>query len=354
MKKIVTILLAVVLIASMVISPSALYSLYTPDGFEFYTEDALQEYIEDWGVEPTVYHYYFQMPNGSNGPVATKDVYFTETDEETGDSHDVLVCRAGEHAPSWYNEYTTGAGIYWYGPIEEILYGPEGWCGYRCEVVDEEQCIYRATVPAGAMTILFNNGVDGGLDKNEPIYYKAAQSSNTTVQDIWEGDFDTILDKATGSDLVIAPSNDGLIFIVNPDKVTVQPDNHKMTCVLNRYYYYGDGCYGMYSSSNENFNKESFCVNPDHDHSSTGGDPEPGTDPEPTAVRGDYDGDTEVTIMDATYVQKMVVELIAKPADADLKKIDADGDEILTIIDATRIRNVVAALINMDGTPVAS
>lgn len=340
MKKIVTILLAVVLIASMVISPSALYSLYTEeDAYEVYSEEAAAEYESETGQTPELYHYYFQMPDGTNGPVATQDVYFTETDNETGETHDVLVCSAGDHAPSWYNEFTSGAGIYWWSDAAE--YKPDGWCGYRCEEVDATEHIYCAAVPAAAKTIIFNNGVDGGLDQSQAIYYKAAQSANITVDDIWEGDYTSFPEAAD--------SHDGLIFIIDPDKVSVQPDNLKMTCRGTWYCYYGNGCYGLYAPTSDNYVEETRCVNPNHNHSASG-DPEPGEE----LVRGDYDGDKEVTIMDASFVQKMVVELIAKPAAADLKKIDADGDEILTIIDATRIRNVVAAIVNIDGTPVES
>ena len=75
------------------------------------------------------------------------------------------------------------------------------------------------------------------------------------------------------------------------------------------------------------------------------------TDDQPAALRGDYDGDNDITIMDATRAQNIIAELIVRPDAAYLQSVDADGDKDLTIMDATRIQRVLAELCNMDGSP---
>ena len=70
---------------------------------------------------------------------------------------------------------------------------------------------------------------------------------------------------------------------------------------------------------------------------------------EHSTLRGDYDEDGEITIMDATRVQRIIAELVARPDEAFLVSIDADGDGELTILDATRIQRVIAELCDWDG-----
>ena len=74
------------------------------------------------------------------------------------------------------------------------------------------------------------------------------------------------------------------------------------------------------------------------------------TEPAPQYMRGDYDGDNDITILDATRVQRFLAELDAMPSASFLTGVDADGDNELTILDATRIQNVIAELMNMDGS----
>lgn len=66
-------------------------------------------------------------------------------------------------------------------------------------------------------------------------------------------------------------------------------------------------------------------------------------------LRGDYDNDDEVTIMDATRAQRILAGLEDRPDDAILAAIDADGDKELTIMDATRIQRVLASLCDWEG-----
>lgn len=246
MKKFVSILLAVLLVASLTITASASHSVYTDD-FTTTADDAIKEYEDANGTTVQTRRYYFQMPNGSNGPVATDDVIYTETDEETGESRDILVCNAGEHAPSWYNEYTQGAGVYWWGSAPancETI----GWAGYRAMVEDADQSIFYVNMPTGVVTFDWNNGVDGGMDKTNPIYYMAAQTVDVPSEYPDPGEV-TGLPEGRPESIGF----DGCIFIVNPDLVDVNPVSHKMTCGGTWYFYYGEGCYGEYATDSANF-----------------------------------------------------------------------------------------------------
>ena len=70
---------------------------------------------------------------------------------------------------------------------------------------------------------------------------------------------------------------------------------------------------------------------------------------EPDVIRGDYDMDGEVTILDATRAQRIIADLDERPDEAFLFEVDADGDGELTILDATRIQRVIADLCDWDG-----
>lgn len=65
-------------------------------------------------------------------------------------------------------------------------------------------------------------------------------------------------------------------------------------------------------------------------------------------LRGDYDMDGEVTILDATRAQRIIANLDERPDEDFLFAIDADGDLELTILDATRIQRVIADLCDWD------
>ena len=74
--------------------------------------------------------------------------------------------------------------------------------------------------------------------------------------------------------------------------------------------------------------------------------------PDIAPLRGDYDGDREITILDATRAQNIIAELTERPAEDFLINIDADGDYELTIMDATRIQRFLAELCDMDGNAI--
>lgn len=64
---------------------------------------------------------------------------------------------------------------------------------------------------------------------------------------------------------------------------------------------------------------------------------------------GDADGDREVTILDATKIQRGIAGLDSKN-EIVATGADADGDGEMTVLDATRIQRYKAELCNLDGT----
>ena len=250
MKRFISLLLAFVLAASLVTVPISAVSIY-PDGMT--SEEAVAQYEIENGVTVPTYRYYFQMPNGRTGPVATDDVVYYQENYETGEKTEVVYCAAGEKAPSWYNEYTEGAGIYWWSGAAPC----DRWAGYQAMSEDYEQSIYYADVPRNVVSYIWNNGVDGGMDSSNPIYYCAAQTVDIASEYPDPGEYASIPE---GAD-----SFDNMIVIVDPDKIDVNPLSKKATCGYNWYFYYGDGCYGSYAMDSAEFvSVEDNCLNPDH------------------------------------------------------------------------------------------
>ena len=84
---------------------------------------------------------------------------------------------------------------------------------------------------------------------------------------------------------------------------------------------------------------------------------------------GDADGDSKLTILDATRIQRVKVGLDDTDEEADLYETgigdtsgtvmstwkswsDADSDDKVTVLDATRIQRTIAKICTIDGTPI--
>ena len=170
---------------------------------------------------------------------------------------------SGEH--SWANEYNeldgvNWAGIYWWQGSKKL----DPWPGAKMTLVDAEQGIFSANVPYESdelTNIIFNNAVDGGTVKTTPQYAAAQQTVNVNCQGADPEEFDTI-PEGTATD-----NFDGCIFICKPAEVTTSEYSGKETFFGDWYFYYGDGCYGMYSMSSDHFTYvDEMCLNPDHHH----------------------------------------------------------------------------------------
>lgn len=287
MKRLISILLAVMILMSCAIVSVSAYS-WSDEGVKT-VKQAIDELEERYGELPK-YRYYFLMPNGSNGDKGSD----------------------GTFAPSWYNEMTDTAGIYWW---QSGIADPDAWIGYIAMKSDVED-VYYADVPTGVTGCNWNNGVDGGLDTTQPQYKLAAQSVNVGLEyyDIGESQ-----NYPNGT-----PNFNNMIYVINPDLVSISEYSQQQMCGGEWYYYYGDGCYGFVEGGSTE-----DCLRDDHNHDS---------------LLGDADGDGEVTIMDATEIQ-MVLALIKEwNYDAAEAASDVDGDSEVTIMDATEIQMILAGL----------
>ena len=108
MKKVVSLILAFALIASMFTVAASAYSV--SDEGALSAKEVVEAAAEEAGEEIETQRIYFQMPNGKRGGVAEKDVVVVKDliDEETGEvigQEDYVALHTGEKAPSWYSEY---------------------------------------------------------------------------------------------------------------------------------------------------------------------------------------------------------------------------------------------------------
>lgn len=197
------------------------------------TEQAIQEYEHNTGISVSTRRYYFQMPDGEHGMRGSDGTTVAGT---------------------WYNDYSEGAGVYWWcGPASV----GQKWPGYRAMVADKDQHIYYVDMPVEVVCFIWNNGVDSGKDESQPYFKCAAQTVDIAADYPDPGEYESIPE---GAD-----SFDGCIFIVDPDKISISDKSEMPTCGGTWYFYYGDGCYGSYATNSAKFKSiEENCVNPDH------------------------------------------------------------------------------------------
>ena len=302
MKKVISLLLVMLLLTATLSVSFGAYSVVdvdpdTGEPIAMTCAEAIAAFEESEDMEPGslgTQRIYFQMPNGSTGPVADDDVsvhHDDVVDPDTGEviepGYDEVVIRAGEKAPTWFNEnnvYTDGkhyGGVYWWGATPASC---ASWAGYRMEIADEEQGIYYADIPydpddatLSVSVAIFNNGVDGGTDTSLPIYYQAAQTVDSNVEGAFAGDYDTLPEGSPDE-----WSFDNCIFIIDPNQVSINAFSQKQTCGWLPYVYYGNGCYGMYYEGCDEYtgDVDQDCCNPDHFKNGVhvgyqGGDDEP-------------------------------------------------------------------------------
>ncbi len=221
MKKIISLLLSILLVISCALSTASAYSV-TDSGVPT-VDEAVKQHEALSGEKVETNRYYFLMPNGHNG----------ERDED------------GEFESTWYNDYATTAGIYWWSMG---VADPQTWCGYLPSGVDENDSdVYYADVPKAVTTIIWNNGVDGGMDNTLPIYYKSAQTCNIGAEYYDPGESDNYPNGIK--------SFDNMIYVIHPGLISAS----EMTCEGEWYYYYGNGCYGFTEGGSS-----SYCLRDDH------------------------------------------------------------------------------------------
>ncbi len=196
---------------------------------------ALKAYEAQSGKKVVTNRYFFLMPNGTNGQ---------QCNDES--SPEML----GKYPKSWYNEYTDGAGIYWWDCAH---YNAEFWPGYTMEKGDVSD-VYYADVPRDVKNIVFNNTVDGGMDETSEIFKMAEQTYSVPCEYYDAGESENYPDGVA--------SFNYMIFVVYPVQVSTGDLLSKGTWGGEWYYYYGDGCYGTVKGGST-----ADCIRDDHNHS---------------------------------------------------------------------------------------
>ena len=338
MKKIISILLAVMLVVSVAVVSAGAYnndgdyskindgSSYNPK--DSYTVDdntpTCEEAIDACGgnSKTGVQYIYFQLPQPDPN-------------------------QAGS---DWANKFNTDANgvcqvcAYWWGGIagsaSEGWSSGKGctWVGYRTTLVDADNRIYRAAVPNDGNTplIIWGNGVNGGMDDTKEIFNYARQLADANIEGAYEGDYDTLPEGTPNED-----NMDGCIQIIDYSVSKINSLTGFPSYGSNWYIYYGNGCYGEYAPGSANFeSKHKNCVNPEHL-----------ADPDkyhPT--QGDVNYDKTVDILDVLYIQRYLAGFKFAEGEFNENNADVDGDGYISIIDATRIQRYLAEICNIDGT----
>lgn len=314
MKKIISILLAVMLVVSVTAVSFGAVS-YTPT--DSYTVDENTPYAEE-AIEacvpgtPTV-TIYFQAPENWINKFNT----FPGPDDSEPYAH---IC------------------IYWWGGTGSEW--PDGtgikWCGYQTHLVDKANRIYAAKVPAdeGTPVVVWNNGVNGGMDQTAEIFPYAQQIMDANIEGYGPGERDTLPE---GAPTYPEWNMDGCIQIINYNIIGDPNDLTGMSWYGSDWYvYYGKGCYGNYPMTSSNYHgRTASCVNPEHEHSAP----------------GDVNNDKAVNIQDVVCLQLYLAD---HPGLADttfdINNADVDDDGYVSIIDASRIQRYLAKLCNIDGS----
>lgn len=242
---------------------------------------------------------------------------------------------------SWYSEYGVyhnryHAGIFWWsGSVQ-----PQSYPGYRVCVDHYDQGVYYADVPADVINVIWNNGFFAEKSENADVFDQHCQTKEVNIEEAYAGDYDTLPEGSPNQD-----NMDRCIFIVDLD-----PEITTSQYIPNRphpgswYVYYGDGCYGSYATTSESFiSYDANCLNPDHfdeNGNHIGGDHIKA----PTAfIYGDADYDGEVTILDATVIQRVLIDMEWEPFNEKAADVNANG---LDVTDATLIQRFETGLID--------
>ena len=318
MKRLISILLAVMLVASCTVVASA-YGWEDPDILT--VDKAVAEYEALMGEEVATNRYYFLMPNGKNGDLGDDD----SVDEVTGEPLGAY----GKYAPTWFIPMSTGyavtytAGIYWCG---SGVVDPEGWVGYLPSGSDfkVDPYVFYADVPKAVETIVWNNAVDGGSDNTQEIYYCTVQTADIPCHGYKPNESENYPDGIE--------SFDNMIYVIDPDLTEIDEVSLKQTCYGEWYRYYGRGCYG--------FKKDGTvfdCSRDDHldVHGNHIVDEIFGR------CAGDVDDDDSVTVMDATLIQRHLARLEEFVYfQKQVSDVDSDGE--VGVMDATIIQRHLA------------
>lgn len=273
---------------------------------------SVAEAIAAYGGSVETYRYYVQIPTGDNGPIGT-----------TGDFK-------GQKVPSWLNSYSDanndgvldyGPGLYWWDALD--CPNPEAWAGYRVEKDETCENVYYADVPVNVTSIIWNNGINGGMDTTADIFKAVGQTGNIGSE-YYDPDENPLIPEGT-------ENFNNMICILTPDRVSEATDVSPVRNFgADWYYYYGGGHYGTHNPGDEVIDEafiEKYCVNPDHDH----------------LLKGDADKDKRVSIFDVAAIQLVVAERWDSES-ISFENSDVDNDGEITSSDALLIQRFLAGL----------
>ena len=232
-KKILSLVLAVCMLASIVSVAAVTASANAGDVQHRKLISEVLNSEPDNQVETNTY--YFYMPESWRNEY--NDYYNYNAETKTFDGE------GGNFA----------AGIYWWeGPYNCNDYKgdfEQGWPGYAVtETLAEDANIFKANVPKDAGKFIWNNLVDGGQDKTDPVFYAALQTEDISNEYYDPGEdgygFYPEGNEDTGFD--------GMIYVCNPkatEENVLTPG--KFTYKGAWFYYYGNGEYSYYKTREE-------------------------------------------------------------------------------------------------------
>ena len=297
---------------------------------------------------------------------------------------------------SWKNEKfgADSAGIFWWNGSDACVSNGGSsqavpWPGYKMQVYDADANIFYIDIPSVVPAIIFNNCLNGGereedaetgkvtFEFGEEQFKAAMQTKDVCCQYYSAGDddyYDNMLDgefwtKAeeavvgndksflgnfkdnffidTENELGISMTFDNMIFVIDPENYDVNELSGKLSYGGNFYFLYGknaDGKYEYGGLPNYEMAKENGVVSV-LDKSVFPNPTVQPTDPFNGMIYGDVNNDGLITIVDATIVQKYIVN-VAQLDNVNQKLADVDVDGVITVKDATAVQKYI---VNVDG-----
>lgn len=267
---------------------------------------------------------------------------------------------------TWLNGYTDTAGVYWWaGPDACVGDNNVKWPGYKAQREGyQSNCygVYYIDCPTNVPCIVWNNYIDGGMDRTSPLYSAAKQARDVAVEFCSVGDLELYSEEwfaeieeiyntdksALGEyadnffydeefDCGFSFYYDNMIYVVNhfsgnPTSGAVWNDTYEGDW----YFYYGNGEYGTYPTKEGAeahgtlytlSNWKGMTASPD--------EPVP-TEPKPD-IRGDVDGNGVLNISDTTMIQLYLADLTVFSPEQ-ITKADVNCDRIVNVFDVTTIQ----------------
>lgn len=180
---------------------------------------------------------------------------------------------------TWLNAYTDTAGVYWWaGPDACVGDNNVKWPGYKAQREGyQSNCygVYYIDCPTNVPCIVWNNYIDGGMDRTSPLYSAAKQARDVPLEFCAVGDLELYSEEwfaeieeiyntdksALGEyadnffydeefDCGFSFVYDNMIYVLNPDKISENFDGKKIYGG-DWYFYYGNGEYGTYPTREE-------------------------------------------------------------------------------------------------------